>query len=321
MKKIISGLMLFLLMFFVGCNKGDNTDVVSKVSKYLGDLKSYSLSSTMKINRADKMVTMNVDVDYLAPSYYKVSFKNSDNEQLIIKNDSGVFVLTPSLNKQFKFDSDWPLNSSHAYLLEAICKDIKADSNSVGSLDSGTINIECGITHKTNHNLTKMKYSCKEDDLAPKKCVFLNEKGDEVITVDFNSFTKDKELGKDYFNEKRYLSNQEEGSTDSETSSLDVTVGYEVEGNSIITSSNEDNKTIMVYQGEKPYTIIIEEAIPYSEVVVFDTYNDFEVLEVGLCLVNENQMKYFIDDYQVTIYSNSLTIDEYLMIADSISLA
>ena len=55
--------------------------------------------------------------------------------------------------------------------------------------------------------------------------------------------------------------------------------------------------------------------------IVFDEYNNFEVLEVGLCLVNENQMKYFIDDYQVTIYSNSLTIDEYLMIADSISLA
>lgn len=321
MKKVISGVMLFLLVFLVGCNKSDNTNVVSRVSNYLNNLNSYCLSSTMKINRADKMVSMNVDVDYLAPSYYKVSFKNSDSEQLIIKNDSGVFVLTPSLNKQFKFDSDWPLNSSHAYLLEAICKDINADNNSVGSLENGMINIEASITHKTNHNLTKMKYSCDEKNLTPKKCVFLNDNGDEIITVDFNSFTKDKDLTKDYFNEKRYLNNQEEGPNDSNTAGYDVTVGYEIEGNSTLTSTTEDNKTIMVYSGSKPYTIIIEEANAYSEVVVFDEYSDFEVLEVGLCLVNENSMKYFIGDYQVTIYSNALTLDDYLMIADSISLA
>lgn len=321
MKKIINGLMLFFMLFLVGCNKNDNTNVVDKVCKYLSDLNSYSLSSTMKINRADKMVSMNVDVDYLAPSYYKVSFKSNESEQIIIKNDSGVFVLTPSLNKQFKFDSDWPLNSSHAYLLEAICKDIKADSTSVGTKENGVICIESTITHKTNHNLCKMRYTCEEDGLKPKKTVFLNDKGDEIITVDFNTFTKDKDLGKDYFNEKRYLTNQEEGPNDSETTSMDITVGYKVEGNSVVTSSTEDNKTIMVYSGAKPYTIIIEEATAYSEVVVFDEYSDFEVLEVGLCLVNENSMKYFIDDYQVTIYSNALTLDEYLMIAGSITLA
>ena len=40
------------------------------------------------------------------------------NEQIVVKNTSGVYVLTPSLNKEFRFDSDWPLNSSHAYILE-----------------------------------------------------------------------------------------------------------------------------------------------------------------------------------------------------------
>lgn len=320
MKKIISVIMVLLLTLFSSCSVKDSTDEVTKVTKYLGDLNSYSLTSTMNINRADRKVSMDVSVDYLAPSYYKVSFKNKDNEQMIIKNDDGVFVLNPSLNKQFKFDSDWPLNSSHAYLLEAICKDIKADSGAVGSTNSGVISIECGITHKTNQNLTKMKYTCEENGLKPKKSVFLNDKGEEIITVDFNTFTPDKTLNKDYFNEKQYLSNQEEGPTNSETTSLAVTVGYELECNTLNTSSTDNNTTILVYSGDKPYTIIVQEAKAYAEVVVFESYDNVEVLASGLCFINDNSMRYYMGDYEITIYSKTLSIDEYLSIASAISL-
>lgn len=320
MKKILSGLLLALMLLFVSCSNSDNTNEVTKVTKYLGDLNSYSLTSTMSINRADKKVSMDVCVDYLAPSYYKVSFKNKDNEQLIIKNNDGVYVLTPSLNKQFKFDSDWPLNSSHAYLLEAICKDIKADSNAVGTTESGVINIECGITHKTNQNLSKMRYTCEEKNLTPKRTVFMNENKEEIITVDFNTFNPNSNLNKDHFNEKQYLANVEEGPTGSEPANVAVTVGYVIEGNTLNTSTTTDNTTILVYSGEKPYTIIVQEANAYAEVVVFDNYDNFEVLTSGLCFINDNSMKYFLDNYEVTIYSNSLSIEEYLNIASTISL-
>src|SRR5690606_40774141 len=41
--------------------------------------------------------------------FYRVDLANEedDNRQTILKNDEGVFVLTPVLNKSFKFQSDW----------------------------------------------------------------------------------------------------------------------------------------------------------------------------------------------------------------------
>ena len=46
---------------------------------------------------------------------------------VILKNEEGVFVLTPSLNKSFKFQSDWPYNNSQSYLLQNILNDIEND--------------------------------------------------------------------------------------------------------------------------------------------------------------------------------------------------
>ena len=57
---------------------------------------------------------------------FKVSLINNstNHEQVILRNDDGVFVLTPSLNKSFKFQSDWPYNNSQIYLLGSIIDDL-----------------------------------------------------------------------------------------------------------------------------------------------------------------------------------------------------
>lgn len=36
-------------------------------------------------------------------------------------------VLTPSLNKSFKFESEWPYNNSQVYLLQSVVNDINND--------------------------------------------------------------------------------------------------------------------------------------------------------------------------------------------------
>ena len=46
--------------------------------------------------------------------------EKSQYKQIILKNPEGVFVVTPALNKSFKFQSDWPNNTSQIYLLKAV---------------------------------------------------------------------------------------------------------------------------------------------------------------------------------------------------------
>ncbi len=317
MKKIF-GLVLLCMLLLSGCKGKTEEDGVKKVTDYLSGLSSYSLTSNMQINRADKKVNLGVSVDYLSPSYYKVCFKG-DNEQLIIKNDSGVYVLTPSLNKEFRFDSNWPLNSSHAYLLEAINKDIKADSEAKSSLSGTDYVIECKITHKTNQNLECMRYTC-DQDLKPKRTVFLNDKKEEVIVVDFDTFTPNNNLGKDNFNEKKYINQTQEGPAENETS-LSVSTEYVMEGSTLASSSKSDQSAILCYSGEANYTIVVSKVQVAPEVLPIENYDDIDFLNSGICCFSENSMRYYSNGYEITIYSNTLAVADYLNIASSITLA
>ena len=40
-----------------------------------------------------------------------------------------MYVLTPSLNKSFKFESEWPYNNSQVYLLQSLINDINNDKS------------------------------------------------------------------------------------------------------------------------------------------------------------------------------------------------
>lgn len=70
-----------------------------------------------------------IKVSYTKENNFKVSLKNQANnhEQIILRNNDGVYVVTPSLNKSFKFQSEWPYNNSQAYLLQVILSDLEKD--------------------------------------------------------------------------------------------------------------------------------------------------------------------------------------------------
>ena len=55
--------------------------------------------------------------------------KQIENNQFYYKKVKllRVRVLTPSLNKSFKFQSDWPYNNSQVYLLQTLLSDIQVE--------------------------------------------------------------------------------------------------------------------------------------------------------------------------------------------------
>ena len=109
----------------------DSSSSIKKYKKLLNDNSMYKLTGEMDIVSNEELYHYNVTVDYMEGDYYKASLVNKDNrhEQIILKNENGVFVVTPSLNKSFKFQSEWPYNSSQAYILSSLLKDLENDSN------------------------------------------------------------------------------------------------------------------------------------------------------------------------------------------------
>ena len=129
MKKII--IMLISCVLLTGCGTYKLEDATKDFTKSVESSKSYKLNGVMEISSGEEIFTYNIETYYLKDDYYKVILVNQTNnhKQVILKNKDGLYVVTPSLNKSFKFDSIWPENSSQSYLLQNLLNDVKSDNN------------------------------------------------------------------------------------------------------------------------------------------------------------------------------------------------
>ena len=106
MKKYIV-LFLSLLFIITGCGKGESANIKEEFIRNIEKKDSYLVKGTMNIISNEDTFSYNI-VAAKYKDYYRVNLVNTINnhEQVILKSDEGVYVVTPSLNKSFKFQSE-----------------------------------------------------------------------------------------------------------------------------------------------------------------------------------------------------------------------
>ena len=131
MKKIFLCATLIVALCLTGCGSVKDKDIRNDFIKDASNLKSYYMEGILKITNNDDTYEYDVKTSYKKDNFYKVSLVNKANsyEQIILKNNDGVYVITPSLNKSFKFQSDWPNNNSQSYLIDSVMTDLKNDED------------------------------------------------------------------------------------------------------------------------------------------------------------------------------------------------
>lgn len=199
MKKYLI-LIMIMLLTLTGCGSYKLEDAVNDFTKKVENSKSYKLNGTMEINSGDEIFTYNIDAYYLKDDYYKVILVNQTNnhEQVILKNKEGLYVVTPSLNKSFKFDSVWPENSSQAYLLKNLVNDLKNDNEKeFEKLEKGYI-LKSKVNYPNNEELSYQKMYFDKDMNLEKVEVYT---ADNIIKikVTFKSINLKAKLKEDDF--------------------------------------------------------------------------------------------------------------------------
>ena len=159
MKKLCLMFAVVLTVLLAACGEMSQQDVVDKLTSNLEDAKSYYATGVMEVDNNGQVYQYNVEVAYQKPKNYKVTIKNetTNNDQNILKNDEGVFVLTPALNKQFKFQSDWPLSSSQVYLYQSLMTDILNDAEVKFESGEENYTFEAKANYHGNRDLVSQK--------------------------------------------------------------------------------------------------------------------------------------------------------------------
>jgi outer membrane lipoprotein-sorting protein len=161
---------------------------------------SYQASGSMILNTGQQPQEYQVEVAYSPDHFYRISLTNAgkDVTQIVLRNEEGVFVLTPHLKKSFRFQSDWPENQGQVYLFQSLAKSIIADKERQFTTDNDAYVFDVAANYQ-NEQLSRQKIWLNKKTLAPKQVQVSDANHNVLVQVNFTSFEFDAKFDKDFF--------------------------------------------------------------------------------------------------------------------------
>ena len=302
----------------------DSKGVIKKYKNILEKNSYYTMSGQMDIVSNEEMYNYDIKVLYLKPDYYRVSLinKQSNHEQIILKNKNGTFVVTPSLNKSFKFQSDWPYNSSQVYILSSLLKDLESDDNVLYEEVDKKYVLSSTVDYPNNTNLLSQRITFSEE-ILPEKVSVYDKDGNECITLKISKIDFKNKLKEEDFN----IDDIESSSETTTTSGIDevmypmyLPVGTKFKSEETI-KSDESERVILTFSGDKSFILIEEASLVPDELEVTTTSGELVFYENILGSLNESSLNWSMNGKDYYLIGNNMSNDEILKVASSMNVA
>ncbi len=250
-KKLLFLIMIIGVFAISGCGKNSESDVIKDLTKKINDSKAYYVDGTLEIVNNEDVYTYNVNVSYKEKDNYKVSLVNTVNnhEQIILRNSDGVYVVTPRINKSFKFQSDWPYNNSQVYLLGPLLDDIANDANrTFEKVDDGS-KIIVAANYPNNSKLVKQEILLDKSNNIKKVTVFDNN-GTAQITMKFNKIDLNSKFNDNYFDLKQIIDIKEDNTDNTTNRENNSDENKNTTDNKVEDNSTTENKNTNVNENK-----------------------------------------------------------------------
>ncbi len=326
MKKIF--LLFISLMLLTGCGKVNKEDLIDEFKDKVDESKAYVTESTMEIFNTEDTFSYNISVAYMDDDYFKVNMTNvmNNHEQIILRNGEEVYVVTPSLNKSYRFVSEWPYNSSQSYILSSLVKDINDSSEVLFLEENEGYTLKVDVNYPNNSNLVYEKmFFDKNKDL---KRVDVYDNNDVVaISVKYNKIDYKANLSKDDFNVDNIVDENCCNVDEKEVkTSLSDNISYPLYvpantylNNKELVNTENGERAILTFNGDKNFILIEEVSNIKEDFEVVSVYGDPMMLNSTIGALSSNSLSWTVDNVDYYLASNDLSTTELLTIADSMN--
>ena len=322
MKKI--AVLIISLILLGGCTKSNQDKLIKEFQNQVNNSKSYSLSGSLEIVNDEDTFNYQVEVGYKKKDMYKVSLVNTSNnhKQVILKNKDGVYVITPSLNKSFKFQSEWPNNSSQIYILGSILSDLENTENKNYAEENDYLIIQSDVNYPNNPDLSYQKLYFDKDYNLKKNEVYNSDNKLRIKFVIANIDYK-ANLDDSYFN----IENNVDGNTEEKQSSKvldEIIYPLYIPSNTYLTTketitTDNGSRNILTFSGEKEFVLIEEPTIANAEFETIPVYGDPIMMNGTIGALSGNSLYWTLDNIDYYLAGNDLSSLELLSVATSIS--
>ncbi len=326
-------LSLFLMMAIILSACGEETveDVVNSLEKQDEELSTFTSTVDMKMKTGEETQQYNVEVWHKKENFYKVVMNNKDDQesnQVILRNDEGVFVLTPSINKSYKFQNEWPKHHSQPYLYSSLIDDIKNDEEREFKKTENYYVFTVKTNYKGKQKLPYQEIYFHKDSKKPALVKVFNAENESIVEVTFNEFDFDVAISDEEFDTDQNLA---EGAvsvpTMAELEEMDIEVYYPVSLPTGTEFSGEEvigfdygERVISTFEGEKSFTLIQEVYDSYPTDLSVPVYTDGDLVDLGKSVgyLSNGTLEWEQDGMRFVLASDNLTIDEMVNVAESV---
>lgn len=329
MKKIfIISICLISAFLISGCGKKNEKNILKELTKKIENTDGYHINGELEIINSEYVYDYDVDVAYKKGDYFRVSLKNRTNnhEQIILKNTDGVYVLTPSLNKSFKFQSEWPYNNSQSYLLQTLLKDIQNDSEKQFESLNDEFIYTTKVNYSNNKELIKQKIYINKNSEITKVEVY-NENDEVKMKMNFNNIDMDAKFDDDYFelNKNMTVASVDEIKTESTGKIDDIIYPMYIPANTYLTGQNivskeNGERVILTFSGEKPFVFVQETSDLADEMTTVSVYGEPLILTDTIGALSDNSVSWNSNNIEYYLISDSLSQEELVSIVRSVSV-
>lgn len=231
-------------------------------------------------------------------------------------------VLTPSLNKSFKFQSDWPNSNSQIYLLQSIIEDINDDKDKEFKETKSSYIFTTDVDYPNNKKLVKQKIIF-DKKLNLKKVLVYNGENVPLMTFKVTDIDYSPTFKKTNFKVNEVLKTVKTENI-KETSALNDTI-YPLalpDGTKLVNEEKiektDGNRIIMTFDGEKPFLLVEETASIEDEMTIVPTYGEPHMLMDTVGAMTENSLNWTSCGVEYYIVSDVMNQEELLEVAESI---
>ncbi|MHA6259827.1 LolA family protein [Sporosarcina sp. CAU 1771] len=331
--RIIAFMFVVVMIVLAACGAPSKEDVMKKLSGKWNDTKGYELQATMEIKTGAEPRLYDVTVWHTKPDLYRVHVteEGKEDSQMIVRNEDGVFVVTPSLGKTYKFQSDWPAQNSQPYLIGALSDDIKSDENATMTEKDEMYIFETVTRNNHKKVLPTQQIYIDKKTLLPGHVSVLDESKEEKIRITFTKITLGTERkASDYAVELNSAETEEEEETEGNESEEQedearfipyypmVTQSAVLEEEGIVKTDGGE-RSFMTFSGEKGFTVIQEPAARPENAMAVSVEGDPVDLGFAVAAVTDKSIRWESDGISFFIASENLSKAELIEVASSMS--
>ena len=348
--RIVKWLVLICtILLLSACGTASQEKVLKKVNGKWAETNGYELNASMEIKSGGEPRKYDVTVWHTKPDFYRVEVVESgkDVSQMIVRNADGVFVVTPTLNKMYKFQSDWPKKNSQAYLIGALAEDLAEDKNVVMKEQEKAYIFEAATRNSYKNSMPHQVITVDKKTLLPTSVVIMNDVKEEQIRITFKNIKLGvQHAAKEYAVEQFTETDQTKGEQAAPTEKDDKgekdgkeAVGAEIENKEFKTNypvvnlentkmteekvirENGMDRVILTFEGDKPFTVMQQPATKESAMLPVSSPGDPVDLGFTIGAITDTSISWEKDGVAFFVASSKLTRDEMIEVATSMTIS